>query len=683
VLGVDATPDTASPSGGKVLATTRPFPRFHYGDRLTLTGKVTEPLSQGGFDYRDYLARQGVASLASFPRIKRTGGGGGSALERTLWRIRRPLAAAVERALPEPDAALGEGMLLGLRSSIPRDLNDDFNTAGISHIIAISGYNVTLVAGMAFAFFAWPLGRRRATAAAMLAVVLFVLLVGPTPSVLRAGVMGLVMLGATFAGRPGSAATAIAVSAALLTARSPLAIDDVSFQLSFAATVGLVFLAEPIHLFLAGLLSRALPSGFAGVVAENTSVTLAATLASAPIIGATFGRISVVALPANLVAAPLVPIIIATTALTAIGGVLSNSLGAILGDIAQPPLGALIAIARIGANAPGAAIGAGFGTVLAAALYIGGAALGYLVLRRPPKLLESPPPRHLGFVTTAALLAVVAAISWWHFLFGGDDHLHLTFLDTGRSEVILVRTAAGHHILIDGGPSGTVLEQILGRELGKAATFDLVVLTQPRDDHVTGLAGLVSRHGVKAALIPATPGETASYRSFRAALDAKGIRTETAVAGKWIDLGKGTRIEIVAPAVGDQNVPGNRVALRLVDGSISFLLASGLTTPDEQLFLNAPASIQSTVLQPPANRTGVATSARFIAAVAPAVMMVGEGQGSGRSSTDVLAGSNSVPSFSRQRNGTIRFETDGRRLWATPDRGTVVTGSVPEATTGR
>ena len=87
-------------------------------------------------------------------------------------------------------------------------------------------------------------------------------------------------------------------------------------------------------------------------------------------------------------------------------------------------------------------------------------------------------------------MAAIAVLSWWRLLSSSDDRLHVTFLDTGGSEVVLVQTPAGHHILINGGASSTALEQILGRELGEAATFDLVALTEPRDDHTSGLAGL-------------------------------------------------------------------------------------------------------------------------------------------------------------------------------------------------
>lgn len=169
------------PTAGGVLVTTRPFPVFRYGDRLKVTGTLKTPPTFESFDYREYLARQGVVSLAAFPEIRRVETGGGSLVARALADVRRWLGDGLDRALPEPEAALAKGILLGQRSALPRDLTDDFNRSGISHLVAISGYNVTLVAGLAVGSLAWLLGRRPATVAAMCLVVVFALLVGAGP----------------------------------------------------------------------------------------------------------------------------------------------------------------------------------------------------------------------------------------------------------------------------------------------------------------------------------------------------------------------------------------------------------------------------------------------------------------------------------------------------------------------
>src|SRR5690606_27775648 len=206
------------------------------------------------------------------------------------------LGRALERALPEPEAALARGILLGLRDGIPEDVNEAFNASGTSHLIAISGYNVMLVAGAVVGALAPIAGRQRATVLAMGVVGAYAAFVGGEPPVLRATLMALVMLGATLAGRPGSALTAVTLAGAVLVAWRPLNVLDVSFQLSFAATLGIVLLAEPLRRWLVGVLAAGLPGAVAQVLAAHVSVTSAASLAVLPIIASTFGRLSLVSL---------------------------------------------------------------------------------------------------------------------------------------------------------------------------------------------------------------------------------------------------------------------------------------------------------------------------------------------------------------------------------------------------
>ncbi len=664
-------------SGGKVLVTVRPFPRFRYGDRVTLTGKLRTPESFDTFDYRDFLARQGVVSLADFPRIQREGGGGGSDVQRALWSVRRPLATALERALPEPEAALAEGILLGIRSSIPRGLTDDLNAAGISHIVAISGYNVTIVAGLAVAALRWPLGRRRATAAAAVIVIAFVLFVGASPSVLRAGVMGIVMLGASLVGRPGSVMTAIAVSAALLTAISPRAIDDVAFQLSFAATAGLALLAEPLSSLFRALLRRALPEAAGRVLADSAGVTLAANIAVIPIIGSTFGRVSLMAVPANLVAAPLVPLILCTSALTAAGGAIFPAAASVLGSLALPPLSALIAVGQGAAAIPGSVLSfSGAGAETAAALYAATAALALLLMRVRPRSAETQRPRRLGLAFAAAAVAVVAAITWSDVLDGESGRLRVSLLDVGQGEAVLITTPSGYRVLVDGGPSGPAIDAALGHELPAGARrFDLVVLTHAQDDHVSGLVEVAERYHVRSALLSPREGQTAAYREFRATLDRHGAEVSLAFPGEWLDLGHGVRLEVLGPLewLLQEHDDGNdsSVVLRLVYGSVSFLLTGDLGVKGETALLAEGGDLHATVLKVGHHGSAGSTSSDFVDAVRPSVaaISVGAENSFGHPSPSTLLRLAGLPIFRTDRNGTLRFETDGRRLWAGTERG--------------
>src|SRR5690606_22615188 len=129
---------------GRVLVTAPLYPRYRYGDIVELHAVLETPPTFDTFDYRAYPARQGVFSTARYPRVIGHEGNGAGVIVRGLYGAREALGRALERALPEPEAALARGILLGLRDGIPEDVNEAFNASGTSHLIAISGYNVML-----------------------------------------------------------------------------------------------------------------------------------------------------------------------------------------------------------------------------------------------------------------------------------------------------------------------------------------------------------------------------------------------------------------------------------------------------------------------------------------------------------------------------------------------------------
>ena len=595
-LDVDAVEEVGvwRPLDGRVLVTTRLFPRFRYGDQLELRGRLETPPRFEGFDYRGYLARQGVVSTAAFPRIERLDTGGGSAFSRALIAAREPLLDALERALPEPEAALAKGILLGERAAIPRDLSDDFNASGISHLVAISGFNMTLVAGFGVGALSWLLGRRNATIFAIGLVLLFALFVGAAPSVLRAAIMGVVMLGASLAGRPGSALTAIGVAAAGLTLWQPLAIDDVAFQLSFAATLGLILLARPLAEALRPLLRRLLPDGLAVFAA----VTIAATVAVLPIIAATFGRVSLVAVPANLLAVPAFPLILVSAAATAGLGALSDGLGALAGALAYLPLTYMVRLGRFLADLPAASIGLGDVGSLEAVLLYGLIAIVALFARRRRAAAEEPARRFAlrPALPAAAVVFVLAGLTWADLLAGGRDRLSVCVLDVGQGDAILVTTPAGGRVLIDGGPSGLSLSQALGRELPPdVRRLDLLVLTHAQDDHLTGLVSVLERYAVGAVLVSPLPGETAASRAWRDALAEYSPNVIEAAAGQRLDLGHGVRIEVLGPrprlTAPGADLNDASVVLRLVYGEVSFLLTGDIEAAGEAALLGGGARL--------------------------------------------------------------------------------------------
>ena len=245
---------------------------------------------------------------------------------------RQAAAAALAAVLPEPEAGLAAGILIGLRDRVDRDLAAAFTTAGVSHVVAISGWNIAIVAA-AVAACSGRMGRRRRSVVTMAAIVAYVVFAGASASVVRAGAMAGVVLLAREFGRAGRAAAALGWAAAILLLADPGLIGDAGFQLSALATAGLIAWATPTTEAIERLGRGRVPRW----LAESLGVSLAAQLATLPVILIAFGRLAILAPAVNLVIVPLVAPAMAAGLVALFGGVLM-----MLG--APPVAGAVLAL---------------------------------------------------------------------------------------------------------------------------------------------------------------------------------------------------------------------------------------------------------------------------------------------------------------------------------------------------
>ncbi len=241
------------------LVTLRRYPEYTLGEKLEIQGLLAGPENFSDFDYVSYLARDDIYSTMSFPLIEKVGEGKGNKLKLILSRTKHAFEEKIDLALPEPHSAFLKGLLLGERESLPKELVEDFKRTGTTHIIALSGYNITLVGGFimtALIFLTIPF--RAAFWLAVSGIILFVILTGASPSVVRAGIMGVLVLIAQREGRMYRMANALVLAGALMIFHNPKILRfDAAFQLSFLATLGLIYLAPHLKEKVDGALWRA------------------------------------------------------------------------------------------------------------------------------------------------------------------------------------------------------------------------------------------------------------------------------------------------------------------------------------------------------------------------------------------------------------------------------------------
>ena len=319
------------------------WPEFRYGDRVTVTGKLKEPEPESA----DYLAMERIFAVMTAERITASGENAGSAFFSSLFTLRHWFEGTLNLLFPEPHASLAAGLLTGSRRGIPESLLKDFTTVGLTHIIAISGTNITIIMTLIAGSLFWMPFRWRLMPT-VFAITAFTFFVGASASVVRAAIMGSLGLLAVTVGRQADTRLAILWTAAAMIFWNPARLwTDGGFQLSFAAVIGLTELT-PILLPLFQRIPQALG------LRESLLTTISAQLTAMPLTVLLFGNLSIIAPVANVLVAPVIPLAMLFGALSVAGGALWMPLGKLIALPGWMCLSWITGVAQVLARVPGA-----------------------------------------------------------------------------------------------------------------------------------------------------------------------------------------------------------------------------------------------------------------------------------------------------------------------------------------
>jgi competence protein ComEC len=683
---------------GTALIRVPRYPTYHYGDVLKVTGELETPLQFEDFDYKSYLARQGIYSIIYYPGVEVLDRGQGFKPLQWIYSLRERLSASLASALPEPQGSLAQAILLGLRGNIPDSLYEAFSSTGTAHLLAISGLHISIIIAMFLSFGILVFGRRRSIYIWLTLILtwLYTLLAGMHPPIIRAAIMGSLFLIAEYLGRQRSAIIALAFAAAVMVGVQPNLLWTVSFQLSFLAMAGLILLYPYFQEWgrrgiasLFGARERIAAAG--NMITDGFAATLAAIVAVGPLIAYNFGVVSLVALPATFFSLPALPFIIVLAALVAFVGLLASLAAQILGWLAWLFLSYLILVVQGFDALPHSSLEVttvsawhiwGYYAILAGVIAFLNhrkqlADFSSRFTSRIKKVVEGVPKPRLGFSMKWLILPLllVAILVWSVALTAPDDKLHVSFLDVGQGDAILIQTPNGHDILIDGGPDLQKINLELSKKLPFwDRTIDLMVCTQPQADHVTGLVEVLQRYKVNQVLEPGVSYNSSIYQEWCNLVEDKGIEYNIARAGQEIDLGNGIEMEVLNPPEGlfeetSHDVDNNGVVLRLTWSKVSFLFTADIREEAEFELIGQRANLKSTVLKVAHHGSETSTTSQFLATVDPEVAVISAGADNpfGHPSPEVLErlidrlGEDNV--YRTDEDGTVEFITDGDRLW--------------------
>ncbi len=659
------------------------YPVYNYGDRLQIQGVLETPAILEGFDYRDYLAHRGIHSQVSYAQIERLSGGEGSSWKRLMLSFKARAQATIGRILPEPEASLLTGILLGAEGGIPSDLKEDFKATGASHVIAISGFNISIISALMMTTLGRILTDRRLVAGiAILAVSVYTVLVGADAAVVRAAIMGIVALLGLMANRTGVALNTLAVAALLMMLLNPNILEDVGFQLSVTATLGLILYSKPLesvtHRLLASRFSSERAEQIVGWISEALLLTLAAQILTTPLILWHFGRLSVVSLLSNALILPIQPLVMVFGGAATLVGLAFEPLGRVVGWGAYPWLTWTIRAVEWTARFPHASVPfklSDLGLLGVYALIGLVSVLALLDLERRRSLWQALGAR-LPLKATLGGMTLVTAVAWLAVLQFPDGKLHVTFLDVGQGDAVYIETPRGVQILVDGGPSGNALLSELGRQMPFwERTLDLVVLTHPDADHLTGLVAVLERYGVRAVMAGQPPHETDLVQPWEQALADEGATFILGQAGTRLALSDDLTLDILHPApnpstatqddTSETSTNDDSVVVRLVYRDVAFLLPGDVEVEVEQQLVRAGAYLRSTVLKVPHHGSKTSSSQAFLEAVQPqiAVISVGQDNRFKHPSDEVLERLEGMLVYRTDQDGTVSIASDGHRLW--------------------
>ena len=642
-----------------VAATLPAFPVVAAGAEVEVNGRLRPPPDDD--PYGEYLRRTGASGSlrASAVRILEPPADG------SLQALRDGAGDALRHALPEPEAGLAAGILIGLRERVDRDLAADFATAGASHIVAISGWNIAIVAGLVGAVLR---GRPRRLVAVVVGgtIVAYVVAAGASPSVVRAAVMAAVVLAARESGRAGRAAAALGLAAAILLLVDPAMIEDAGFRLSVMATAGLLAWATPLGAWIVRLGGGRVP----GWLAESLGISLAAQAATLPDVLATFGRLSLVSPAVNLAVVPLVPIAMAGGVVAMLAGwLVTLGAPAVVAVIAGLPgwlvLHVIVAVVRLGAGLPFAAVAlppgvaAPAGAVAAVAILAVPTVLRRIRARwsRPRKPPAAAKPAlgggrrsrkgltaaQRGIVIAAAVVVGIASLALGD---AATRSTRLVMLDIGQGDAILLESRGGARMLVDGGPDpDRLLLQLDARIPPWDRRIDVLVLTHPHEDHVAGLVRVLERYRVGQVYEPGMRGPGPGWAAWDAALrDGTARSTLAAGARIWLDE---ILLTVLWPDPGTVPAEPPDSGRRINDASVILLgeaegrrfLLTGDAEDDVDPVLVARGLPRLDVLKVAHHGSATATSAELLTATRPTVALisVGDGNDYGHPTPSVLA----------------------------------------------
>jgi competence protein ComEC len=652
-----------TPTAGLLLVRLDADEPLRYGTLVRVWGRVESPTETEEFSYRDYLARQGIHSVMRVNRVTVLPESETDALLAFVYRMKNSLLKVNYQLFTDPEAPLFAGILFGEDKQIAPNLVEAFKNTGTTHIIAISGFNIAIIAAVFVAIFSRLLGKRNGAILAVVGITIYTILAGADASVVRAAIMGTFSLLAQQLGRRNLALNTLAIVAAGMALFNPLVLWDIGFQLSFGATLGLVLYASPlqnaVEAFLARRFSVTVAQKVIGPLSEYFLMTLAAQLTTLPIIIYYFGRVSLVSLIANPFILPAQPALMVLGGLAVALGKIYLPLGQFVGFFAWPFASYTIRMVEFFNGWPnGVWVLGDFNLLFIIVFY--GILFGLTLAAARFAWVSSA----ISPSVTLSALAVVTVLMWRTALNIPDGRLHITFFDVGSGSAIFLETPTGRYVLINGGPSPSRLADQLGRRIPPFNRgIDYLVVGSTQENELAALPRTLERFKSQNVLWAGNVAASYSAAQLNETITRQGILMRKARTGDAIDLGNGAKLTMLY-------VSPRGAVLKIEWNKFQALLPLGINADTFTALENGRAVGQVNLLLLADQGYLPANPPEWIRNLSPQalVLSVAADDTNGLPDPALIESLEGYNILRTDVNGWIKISTDGEQMWFEVER---------------
>jgi len=647
---------------------------YEYGDVLKIKGKLEKPIRQknfGEFDYELYLARKKIFNYINIWQekdIRKIGENDSNFLASFSLSARDKIKEITKQTLPPPYNSLLIGMLLGEKSFIPPHLKEVFAEAGVMHILAVSGLHVGIIAMALLAFLSiLRLPKKLKLFTLILILIMYASITGFRPSVLRATIMFILLIGGRLINRSRNLNISLFFAAFLILLLNPLILYDAGFLLSFIVTFFIINLSPIL---------QELFSKIVVWIKNPLAVSTAAWIGIFPLSAYFFSKVSIISIVSNIFIIPLTGIAVILGFITFFIGLASISLAGIVANINYLVLNLITLIAKSFSSLPFAFIYVAQPSIMVIILYY---LTIFLIIEMFYKKILSPKIKKKAalIIIPVTLLIIIVQV------FYPADNLKVNFINVGEGDCILIEAPNKINILIDGGGtpqsdfdvgSKIVVPYLRRKGINE---INLLILTHPHLDHLEGLLPILKEFKVDMVLDSGLICDILAYKEFISIIQKKGIPYHKAKAGDNFIFSNNLEIFLLNPLYDsdfydESDFNNASIVVKLFYKNADFLFTGDIEEDAEKKLLVWQNILQSDVLKVGHHGSSTSTNLEFLDKVDPIIAVITVGKNHfGHPSQKVIERleDKNIQIYRTDEDGTIIIRTNGQEYWIRTLRG--------------